>query len=68
MIQYQVSASGLWFIFFRDMLKKISAVTESDLKKVGEKYIAPIFKSNQIRRAICCNPSKVDEVVESFKE
>lgn len=52
----------------KDLLKKISAVTVSDLKRVGDKYIMPIFKSNQIRRAVCCNPSKVDEVVASFKD
>ena len=51
----------------RELLEKVSKVTKEDLKKAGNKYIAPIFEESKIRRAVCCNPSKITEVVDAFK-
>ncbi|XP_053381490.1 uncharacterized protein C05D11.1-like isoform X2 [Mercenaria mercenaria] len=51
----------------KDLLKLISKVSLDDLKRVGAKYIAKLFDEKEVRRAVCCNPSKVNEVVQTFK-
>jgi len=53
--------------FSRDLLKKISAVTVDELKRVGEQYFSKLFDNNNTTMAICCHPTKVEEIVESFK-
>ncbi|WAR30392.1 hypothetical protein MAR_032934 [Mya arenaria] len=52
----------------QDLLKLISKVTLADLKRAGKLYISALFDESQIRRAVVCNQSKVQEVVDSFKE
>ncbi|KAK3088334.1 hypothetical protein FSP39_017783 [Pinctada imbricata] len=52
----------------KKMLEKVSKVTVADLKRVGEQYIAPLFDSSVSRTVVCCNPSKIGEVVQEFKE
>ncbi|XP_070567442.1 uncharacterized protein C05D11.1-like isoform X2 [Ptychodera flava] len=51
----------------RNLLQKLSKVSIEDLKAVGEKYFAPLFDPSKARCAVCCNPSKVDEIKEGFK-
>lgn len=53
-------------IFCRGLLSKISQVSLPDLIRVGKTYIAPLFDPSQSSCAICCHPSKVDEIKEEF--
>ncbi|KAL9988958.1 hypothetical protein ACROYT_G003456 [Oculina patagonica] len=50
----------------RGLLTKISQVSLPDLIRVGKTYIAPLFDQSQSSCAICCHPSKVDEIKEEF--
>lgn len=50
----------------RNLLKRIPQVSLEDLMKVGHKYIAPLFDPAQSSCAICCHPSKVEEIREEF--
>ncbi|KAL3870528.1 hypothetical protein ACJMK2_038582 [Sinanodonta woodiana] len=59
---------GVSHTYNRDLLKTISKVSIADLQRVGEKYMAPLFDVSQIRCAVCCHPSKVEEISEEFKE
>ncbi|CAG2250937.1 unnamed protein product [Mytilus edulis] len=43
-------------------------VTIEDLKRIGSTYIAPLFDSDKVRTAVCCNPSKVKETANDFKQ
>ncbi|XP_071154933.1 uncharacterized protein C05D11.1-like [Mytilus edulis] len=52
----------------KEMLMKIAAVTIEDLKRIGSTYIAPLFDSDKVRTAVCCNPSKVKETANDFKQ
>jgi len=38
----------------------------SDLIRVAKTYVAPLFDPAQSSCAICCHPSKVDEIKEEF--
>ncbi len=55
-------------LFVRNLLSLISKVTMEDLKRVGELYFKPLFDVTKSRCAICCQPSKVDEIKVGFKE
>jgi len=50
----------------RSLLSKISQVSLADLIRVGQKYVAPLFDPSRSSVAICCHPSKVDEIKEEF--
>jgi Zn-dependent M16 (insulinase) family peptidase len=52
----------------RELMAKVSNVTEADLTRVAQSYIKPLFEPTKSCCAICCNPSKVDETTTSFKE
>lgn len=52
----------------KEMLEKIAKVTIDDLKQIGSTYIEPLFDTSKARTAVCCNPSKVEEIVKDFKE
>ncbi|KAK3733082.1 hypothetical protein QZH41_008418 [Actinostola sp. cb2023] len=51
----------------RGLLDGVSNVTMEDLERVGQKYIAPLFDPLTSRCAVCCNPSKVEEIREGLK-
>ncbi|XP_073242896.1 uncharacterized protein C05D11.1-like [Porites lutea] len=51
----------------RSLLAKVSQVTLADLIRVGRTYVAPLFDPTQSSVAICCHPSKVEEIKEEFK-
>ena len=55
-----------FFFFCRNLLKRIPQVSLEDLMRVGHKYIAPLFDPAQSSCAICCHPSKVEEIREEF--
>jgi Zn-dependent M16 (insulinase) family peptidase len=54
--------------FTKSLLKKIASVSLDDLSKVGPAYVRPLFDSSISWTAVCCHPSKVEEVVSGFKE
>lgn len=49
------------------MLTRIANVTIDDIKRIGPMYITPLFESDKVKTAVCCNPSKVEEVVKGFE-
>ena len=51
----------------RSLLAKVSQVTLPDLIRVGRTYVTPLFDPTQSSVAICCHPSKVEEIKEEFK-
>ena len=51
----------------RSLLAKVSRVTLADLIRVGQTYVAALFDPTQSSVAICCHPSKVEEIKEEFK-
>lgn len=53
--------------FNKNMIKKIAKVTIDDIKQVGPKYLKPLFHDPERRHVICCNPSKVAEILEEPK-
>ena len=67
---YHVQLPFYLFLYFcyRVLINNIAKVTLADMKRVGEKYIAPVFDPNRSRVAICCHPTKVEEIVQGFKE
>lgn len=67
-LSYEVSALIELFFFFplRSLLAEISQVSLADLIRVGQKYVAPLFDPAHSSLAVCCHPSKVDEIKEEF--
>ena len=61
-----IAPSWLVLFFCRNLLKRIPKVSSEDLMRVGHKYIAPLFDPAQSSCAICCHPSKVEEIREEF--
>ncbi|KAK3592274.1 hypothetical protein CHS0354_037563 [Potamilus streckersoni] len=59
---------GVSHTYNRDLLQKITKVSIADLQRVGEKYMAPLFDVSQIRCALCCHPSKVEEITGDFRK
>ncbi|KAK0087176.1 hypothetical protein PV325_001628 [Microctonus aethiopoides] len=51
----------------RLMVQKIYAVSIKDLTRIANKYIKPIFNSEECKTAIVCHPSKVTEIADAFK-
>ncbi|XP_076319317.1 uncharacterized protein C05D11.1-like [Tachypleus tridentatus] len=58
---------GVNLNYTKEMIDLISTVTVEDVRKAASKYLAPLFDVEMSRCAICCHPSKVDEVVRNFK-
>lgn len=54
--------------YTRTLLEAITKVTESDLKRVGSLYLKPLFSPEKSRCAICCPPSKVEDIVNGFSQ
>lgn len=54
--------------FNRTMLQKVSEVTVQELNDVGAKYFRSLVSGEHARCSVCCNSSKVDEVVHGFKD
>lgn len=52
--------------FNKDLIKRVASVTRDDLRRVGPKYLRPLFEDEGRRVVACCNTSKVEEVVQSF--
>ena len=46
----------------RTLLQAVAAVTVEDVKRVGTLYFSQLFSSSVATCAVCCNPSKVEEV------
>ncbi|XP_033118146.1 uncharacterized protein C05D11.1-like [Anneissia japonica] len=51
----------------RNLLKEIAKVKKSDLQRIGDKYIKPLFDNSMSRCAVCCQTSKVDEIKDAFQ-
>ncbi|CAH1183590.1 unnamed protein product [Phaedon cochleariae] len=59
---------GVDYKFNRTLLELIDKVTVDDLNRVGEKYIAQLFDSNQVKTAVVTDPSKMDEIAAGLKK
>lgn len=53
--------------YTKHLVTKVSKVTLADVKRVAPKYLLPLFDTQQSRCAVCCHPSKVQEVQDAFK-
>jgi len=51
----------------RRIMKQIPSVTLEDLRTIGQKYFSSLFDLNQSKIAICCHPTKVEEISTGFK-
>lgn len=49
------------------VVQKVNSVTPEDLKRVGPKYIAPLF-SSKARSAIVCHPDKSADIKAAFDQ
>ena len=56
------------FMKFRKLLRQVSEITIDDIKRVGPLYVPALFDTKKSWLAVCCHPSKVDEIVAGFKE
>jgi len=54
--------------FNKDFIKRVARVTKEDLRRVGPKYLRPLFEDESRKSAICCHPSKVNEISEGLAE
>jgi Zn-dependent M16 (insulinase) family peptidase len=54
--------------YSQNFLKQVAAVTVEDLQRVAPIHLKPLFDVSKSRCAVCCHPSKVQEVVQGFKE
>ena len=58
----------VYCLFARELMKKVSSVTAADLNRIGKRYVSILFDPKRSNCAVCCNPSKVDEISERLKE
>lgn len=54
--------------YTKNLVTKVSKVTLEDCKRVAPIYLLPLFDTNVSKCAVCCNPSKVAEVIDGFKK
>lgn len=59
---------GVNYEYNRTLLQLIDEVTINDLNRVGKKYFAPLFNPSQVKTAIVCDPTKVEEIAAGFKQ
>uniref|UniRef100_U5EMA1 Putative zn2+-dependent endopeptidase insulinase superfamily n=1 Tax=Corethrella appendiculata TaxID=1370023 RepID=U5EMA1_9DIPT len=52
----------------RKLVKQVSLVTETDLKRVGDKYVRSLFAAAEAKTAIVCHPDKANDVATAFKK
>jgi len=53
--------------FNKHLLQKVSQVTIDDLQRVSKKYFLKLFDTRSSCSALCCHPSKVENIVKDFK-
>jgi Zn-dependent M16 (insulinase) family peptidase len=53
---------GIEHGYNRKIIQMIPKVTVEDLQRIGPKYLAPLFDPARSKVAICCHPSKVEEI------
>lgn len=58
----------LYYWRFRTLIHLINQVTIDDLNRIGDKYVAKLFDPQQVKTAVVTVPSKVNEIVEGFKQ
>lgn len=52
--------------FCRTLLRDLKLVTAEDLVRVGSTYFSLLFNPNETSAALCCHPTKVSEIKDSF--
>lgn len=57
-----------FLITCRKLLTAVSNVTIEDLKRVGGLYFSKMLEPSLVTTAVCCNPSKVQEVKEGLEK
>lgn len=53
--------------YTRQLSYKVASVTKDDIYEVGSRYINELFDSDNRRTVVCCNPSKVDNLVKELE-
>lgn len=51
----------------KTLVKKVNSVTEADLVRVGEKYVASLF-TTKARHSIVCHPDKSQDIKTAFEQ
>lgn len=51
----------------KTLVKKVNSVTEADLVRVGEKYVASLF-TTKARHSIVCHPDKSQDIKAAFEQ
>lgn len=59
---------GIGHEYNKKLIQAIPKVTLEDMKRVGQLYITPLFDPAKSKVAICCHPTKVEEITKDFKE
>uniref|UniRef100_T1IR04 Presequence protease, mitochondrial n=1 Tax=Strigamia maritima TaxID=126957 RepID=T1IR04_STRMM len=54
--------------YTKKFLEKVSNVSIDDLARVAPQYVSKLVTAEESRFAVCCHPSKVDEIILAFKE
>lgn len=54
--------------FNKELIKRVARVTKDDLRRVGPLYLKPLFEDPEKRSAVCCHPSKVEEITTGFSQ
>ena len=52
----------------RQFIKAVLDVTLEDIKRVTFQYVKKLLESKMCKTCVVCHPSKVSEIVDSFKE
>ncbi|KAK9870443.1 hypothetical protein WA026_008009 [Henosepilachna vigintioctopunctata] len=59
---------GVDYTYNRILLNLLQGVNVDDLNRVGEKYIAPLFDSKNVKTAVVTDPSRAEEICSGLKE
>ncbi|XP_059480505.1 uncharacterized protein C05D11.1-like [Neocloeon triangulifer] len=59
---------GVPLDYNKELVQKVSKVTTDDLRRVGAKYVAPLFVPGSGHTSIVCHSSKVEEIATAFND
>ena len=66
-ILFETASLMLLFPYLsRDLLQKVSKVSIDDMQRVSKKYFKKLFDPLASCSALCCHPSKVEEILKDF--
>ena len=57
-----------YILFSREFIDDVSKVTMDDLLRVGKKYLSPLFDNKTSKLAVCCHPTKIQDISAGLKQ